>query len=131
MVCLPHTLSAVNRTSCKPLKSNNNECNSLVQEKHGEKTIPLRTADLNKKNWRKLHRHLLQATWMGTINITMKTVEHSVDSTTFKYCDTVPDKLHVSALVKRTCVHGRCANKMCSRTKLRAILFMCNLNMLK
>jgi len=41
---------------------------------------------------KKLHRHIPQAKLKGTINITMKTVEHQVDSTTFKYCDTVPDK---------------------------------------
>jgi len=48
----------------------------MRRKKRGEKIIPLRTADLKKKLVKKLHRHLLQAIPKGTINITMKNVEH-------------------------------------------------------
>lgn len=111
-----------------------------MRKKQIEKTIPVKTIDVKKeKPEKKLHRHLLQAQRKGTtINTTMKTVEHSVDSTMFKYCDTVSDKLRdwveyegrescVSTMLKRRCVCGRCANKTCIRIKIRAIFFMCNL----
>lgn len=78
MVCLPHIhFQPWDRSFCKPLKSNNNECNSLMRKQTWRKNDSTEDSRFKKeKLGKKLHRHLLRAKRKDTTNITVKTAEH-------------------------------------------------------